>query len=114
MRGSTLAIAVAIARPRMTTQYKRKSPLRSLRGDGFDLDHDTRPGKCLDDQKRGRRVVTAHDPLAYAEIVVQDRLVRDVDGEFGDVRECHVGRGENDADALEDHLDLFERVPGHD
>ena len=37
----------------------------------------------------------AHDLPAYAEIIVQDRLVCDVDGEFYDVIECHVGRGEN-------------------
>src|SRR5262249_51968647 len=87
--------------------------LVSLRRDGFDLDLDSRPGKFLDDQKRGRRVVIAHDPSAYAAKTLQDRLVRYVDGEFDDVVECHVGSGEDYADALEDHLDLFRRALGY-
>src|SRR5262245_31833515 len=84
--------------------------LVSLRRDGFDLDFDTRTGKLLDDQKRGGRIMIAHGSPAYAEIIVQDRLVCDVDSEFYNVLECHVGRGENCADALEDHLNLLRRV----
>jgi hypothetical protein len=87
--------------------------LVSLRRDGFDLDFDTRTGKRLDDQKCGRRVMITHHSRAYAEILVQDRLVRDIDGELYNVFKSHVGRGENYTDALEDHLDLLQRVLGY-
>ena len=46
---------------------------------------------------------------AYPEIVVQDGLVGDVDGELHHVREAHAGRGKDQADALEDDLDLLQR-----
>ena len=71
------------------------APLVSLRRNGFDLDFDSRAGKLVDDQKRGRRVMLAHDARAYAEIAVQDGLVGDVDSEFYNVIECHVGRSKN-------------------
>jgi hypothetical protein len=54
-----------------------------------------------------------HGSPAYAKIIVQDRLVCNEDSEFYNVLECHVGRVENYAYALEDQLNLFYRVLGY-
>ena len=43
--------------------------LVSLRRNGLDLDFNTRTGKRLDDQKRGGRVMIAHDAPWWTEIV---------------------------------------------
>ncbi len=101
------------AHPRRPSRGRCGDALGRLGGDGLDLDLNARARKRTDHQESGRRVMFAQESAAHLDIVVQDRLVGDVDRELDDVPERHAGGLQDDLYTLEDHPNLPGRAVRH-